>query len=321
MKNEKKLLSLIVPVLNEVENVEPLYRAVDKVMAGLSGSYEYEILFTDNHSTDGTFENIERLAANDKRIRILRFSRNFGYQRSIYTGYLNAAGDAAIQLDCDMQDPPELIPEFINRWENGARVVYGIRRSRKEAWWLNAIRKAFYRLIDALSEDRLPLDAGDFRLVDRSVIEEMRRFDDCQPYLRGMIAAIGFDQIGIPYDRAERLMGASKFGWGDMFKLAADGILNHSVVPLRIATLTGLVISCATFLGIAVYSIGKLYYGLNWPAGFTTITVLILLSLSINAIFLGIIGEYVGRIYMQVKKRPISIIEREINPSGNRTPQ
>lgn len=314
--SKKKLLSIVVPVFNEEKNIEPLHHAVQSVMSSLSDRYNFELIFTDNHSTDRTYEKLEHLCRQDQRIRVLRFSRNMGYQRSIYTGYIHAKGDAAIQLDGDLQDPPELIPELVRLWEAGHQVVYGVRRSRKEAWGLNFLRRAFYRLINFLSEDSLPLDAGDFRLIDRCVIEELKKLEDRQPYLRGAFAAMGFSQIGLPYDRLERRWGESKFSWGDMFGLAVDGILNHSVVPLRLATYLGLVVALLMVLGQVGYLVARLFFGQDWPAGFATLVLLILLSISLNALFLGIIGEYLGRIYKQVKGRPTTIIEREINPSG-----
>jgi polyisoprenyl-phosphate glycosyltransferase len=310
----RRCLSIVVPVFNEEENVLSLHRAVTEIMQSLADQYEYELIFTDNHSTDSTFEKLEQLASIDRRVSVYRFSRNFGYQRSIMTGYLKARGDAAIQLDCDMQDPPHLIPEFLRLWREGYHVVYGVRRFRKENSGITFLRKVFYRLINMLSEDNLPLDAGDFRLVDRCVLNELRNMEDSQPYLRGAIAAMGFKQIGFPYDREERTRGESKFSMGDLFGLAVDGILNHSIIPLRIATYTGLAVSTITFLAMVIYSIGKFLLGQNWPAGFATTTVLLLLSISLNALFLGIIGEYLGRIYKQVKKRPLTIIEREIVP-------
>lgn len=311
---DKRLISLVVPVFNEEENVKPLYLAVQGIMAGLAERYDHEFVFTDNHSTDKTFAILAELAMNDPRIKVYRFSKNFGYQRSIHTGYCKCSGDAAIQLDCDMQDPPGLIPQFIELWEKGHQVVYGVRRSRKEAWHLNQLRKLFYRLIAFLSEDPLPVDAGDFRLVDRVVLDELRRLDDIQPYLRGTIAALGFSQIGVPYDRVERARGNSKFSWKDLVNLSIDGLLNHSIIPLRIATLVGLMVSLVTFFALFGYIAGKFIFGQNWPAGFATTTILILLSLSLNALFLGIIGEYLGRIYKQVKKKPTVVIEKIIPP-------
>lgn len=310
----RKLISFVVPVYNEEENVEALYQAVNRVMEQLADRYDYEFVFTDNHSTDKTFAILERLARLDERVRCWRFSRNFGYQRSILTGYLLARGDAAMQLDCDLQDPPELIPDFVGQWELGHHVVYGVRRSRKESLLVHSARRMFYRLIDLLSEDKLPHDAGDFRLVDRRILDELRRLDDAQPYLRGAIASMGFAQVGIPYDRNDRRAGQSKFAVRDLFRLAFDGILNHSTVPLRFATYTGLVTSAITFLGLAFFTIAKLWFGREWPAGFATTTVLILLSLSLNALFLGVIGEYLGRIYQQVKRRPLTILEQQLDP-------
>jgi len=313
-----KLISICIPVYNEEQNIEPLYEALLLVMTQVSDRYDFELLFTDNHSSDRTFEVLEHLARRDSRVRVMRFSRNFGFQRSIFTAYISARGAAAVEIDCDLQDPPALILEFIHKWESGYRVVYGVRSARKESWWMNLTRGVFYRLIDFLSEDELPLDAGDFRLVDRCVLEELRKFEDYQPYLRGTIASLGFDQIGIPYDRAERQLGESKFSFRELMGLALDGILNHSVVPLRIATYLGLAISGSTLVAIFGYLIGRVVLGKNWPPGFASIVVLILGSLSLNALFLGIIGEYLGRIYRQVKRRPLTVIERELNAIESR---
>jgi dolichol-phosphate mannosyltransferase len=282
-------------------------------MVSLSERYDYEIVFTDNHSTDQSFARICALIRKDNRVRVLRFSRNFGYQLSIFTGYAHARGAAAIQLDCDLQDPPELIPEFVRLWEEGNKVVYGIRRTRQEGWWINNTRKLFYRLITLLSEDTLPHDAGDFRLVDRRLLDELRKTEDRQPYLRGLIAAMGFRQIGVPYDRRERTRGESKFSFLALMHLALDGILNHSVVPLRIATGIGITVSLITMLLSTVYLIIRLTIGEAWPPGFATITILMLISLSTVSLLLGIIGEYLGRIYKQVRKGPRIIVETALN--------
>ena len=274
--------------------------------------YDFELLFTDNHSTDRSFKVLAGLARRDPRVRAIRFSRNFGFQRSIVTAYSNTREMRPSRSTATCRIP---LRSFSTSFRNGrlGTWVYGVRTTRQEGWWMNATRKLFYRLIDSLSEEPLPLDAGDFRLVDRRVLDELLKVEDNQPYLRGTIAALGFEQIGIPYSRAERKHGKSKFSFGQLIGLALDGILNHSVVPLRIATYLGLLISSATFLGAMVYGIRRIVFGRSWPAGFATLVILILGSLSLNALFLGIIGEYLGRIYRQVKRRPLTIIERELN--------
>lgn len=309
---EKKLITLVVPVLNEELNIIPFYDEVVPILERCSEKYDFELLFSDNHSTDNTYNLLQDLWRKDPRIRVIRYSRNFGYQKSILTGYLKASGDALIQLDCDLQDPPEMIIQFLEAWEQGNAVVYGIRRTRVENIIIHTLRRLFYRTVAYLSEDELPLDAGDFRLIDRSIVDVLKLTDDAQPYLRGAIAAVGFRQHGIPYDRRDRQRGSSNFNFMQLCSLALDGILNHSIIPLRIASIFGLITSIIMILLILVYGTGKMLFALQWPSGFTTIVVLILFGISINALFLGIIGEYLGRIYQQVKKKPLTIIEAEI---------
>ena len=304
------LVSFIVPCLNEEDSIKPLFEAVKAAMDSLYGEgYHYEVIFMDNRSTDGTWRNIAELAKRYWQVHGLRFSRNFGYQHSIMAGYAAARGDAVVLLDCDGQDPPGLVPEFIRWWQAGAKVVYGVRRSRQEGWLITAARKIFYRLIAALSEDRLPVDAGDFRLLDRQVVDELLRVQDADPYVRGAVAGLGFTQVSVPYDRAARVRGESKFSLADYFRLAVDGILNHSTVPLRFAAYFGAATSAVTLAGVVWCAAAKFIFGREWPRGFATTTVLILLSLSTNALFFAILGEYLGRIYRQVKRRPGVIVE------------
>lgn len=316
--SRKPLISLVVPVYNEAETLPLFYPAVRSVIDPLTDRYDFEFVFTDNHSTDRTPDLVAELARQDGRVRGYRFSRNFGYQRSILTAYLRAEGDAAIQLDCDLQDPPELIPVFLEQWQAGSDVVYGIRRSRLEARRWSYARKVFYWLVDVLSEDPIPRDAGDFRLISRRVIEELRNIADTKPYLRGTIATLGFQQTGIPYDRRARVVGDSKFSFRDNIMLALDGVVNQSVVPLRMATYVGMFVAGMTVLAIFGYLVAHYTTGFRAPAGFTTTTILILASLGINAMLLGIIGEYLGRMYLQMKNRSLSIVERELHPALRR---
>jgi glycosyltransferase involved in cell wall biosynthesis len=316
----RKLLSICVPAYNEEGNIFPLYERVKSVMAPLSGQYDFELLFTDNHSDDRTFEEIAALARSDSRVRAIRFSRNFGFQRSILTNYCHARGDAALQLDCDMQDPPELIPKFLELWAQGYKVVYGIRKARpNESRRLFYARKIFYRLIDALSEDKLPQDAGDFRLIDRCILEQLRLIGDQSPYLRGMIATMGFRQIGIPYDRSERTQGTTKFNFLRLASLAVDGILQHSALPLRLATLVGALISALATVAAVYYWVAKMFFPVDWPAGFASTNILLLFSIGINALLLGIIGEYIGRIHKNVARKPAVIIEEIVDPIERRS--
>ncbi|MBX3451210.1 MAG: glycosyltransferase family 2 protein [Planctomycetaceae bacterium] len=320
MSSDRKLISFVVPVLNEEENIPRLYATIEEVMAPLADRYKWEYVFTDNRSSDRSFPILCELAERDPRIRAYRFSRNFGYQNSILTGYRNARGEAAIQLDCDLQDPPTLIPEFLAKWESGYQVVYGVRIGRKEGSGITLARMMFYRVINWLSEDNLPLDAGDFRLIDRKVLEELAQLRDSTPYLRGVIASLGFEQVGILYQREARLAGESKFRFRQLAALAVDGIIGHSIKPLRLATWVGLGIFALTGLLIAGYAGARLFGGVEWPAGFTTLVVLILISQGINAIFFGIFGEYLGRIYRQVKHTSHSVVDvQTLSAGGDRS--
>ncbi len=312
MTHSKKLVSVLIPAFNEEENVERAYETVRKVFDGLP-AYDFEVVFTDNHSTDRTFALLKEIAALDKRVRVIRFARNYGYQRSVLVAYKAARGDCSVQIDCDLQDPPALIPELLKHWEAGHQVVYGVRRSLPDGPVTAFMRKTFYRLMRSMSEDDLPIDAGEFRLVDRVILEELRTIDDTSPYVRGLISSMGFSQIGIEYDRQARVAGESKFPLRALIGLAVDGVLNHSLIPLRLASMVSLVVATLTFFVIFIYLMGRLLFGQEWPAGFATTTVLLLMSIMLNAMFLGIMGEYIGRIYMQSKRRPVPIIEATLN--------
>ena len=309
-------VSVVIPVLNEEANIETAYAAVVDVFDKLEGRYALEIVFTDNHSDDRSFEIISRLAAADDRVRGVRFARNFGFHRSILTGLRLAGGDAAVQIDCDLQDPPSVIPEFIERWEQGHDVVVGVRRERKDGLRYQRARRVFYRLIKAISNDNLVLDSGDFRLLDRSILDQLRIINEASPYIRGLTSMLAAKQTAVLYDRRERAAGQTKFPLRRLVMFAIDAMLAHSVIPLRLATFLGLAISIATFLLSLFYIVGHFWFGLYWPRGFVTVAVLLLFGIGLNAIFLGIIGEYVGRIYNQVRFRPTTVIEKTVNLNG-----
>lgn len=322
MADERPLISICIPVFNEEANVECAIARIVDVFSGLP-DYRYEIVFTDNHSTDNTFQILSAAAIGDERIRVARFAANVGYQRSIMTGYLLAQGDAVIQLDCDMQDPPELIGLMLEHWRNGGDVVYGVRRKRKEGRAITMARKIFYRLLDYLSEEHLPHDAGDFRLVDRKVVEVMRNIDDKSPYLRGMITLIGFRQVAFVYDRAEREFGDSKFNMRSLVKLAMDAIVSHSALPLQLASYIGFILAALAMLFGASFIIGKFVAGAGWPSGFATLVILILSNMALTSMLLGIIGLYLSRLLTQTRGTPMSVIEASINvgDAATKTPK
>ena len=309
---ETTKVTVIVPVYNEEDNVMRAYGRIANVFEALP-DHELELIFADNHSTDQTFALLSTLAKTDPRVRVFRWSRNCGYQRSLLMAYQAATGDCAIQLDADLQDPPELIPRMLKSWQDGNAVVFGIRRGLPDGPVVTMLRRSFYAVIDRLSEDDLPQNVGEFRLVDRRILDQLADLQDSTPYLRGLISAMGFAQTGFEYDRDARVAGVSKFPFRAMMSLAIDGIVNHSLVPLRIATLTSLTVGTVTFVLLIGYLFGKLLLGQDWPAGFATTTILLLMSITLNAMFMGIIGEYVGRIFQQSKRMNRPIVEAELN--------
>ena len=312
-KIERRLVSIIIPIFNEEANVRTAYEAIRTVFEPLHDRYAFEIIFPDNHSTDSSFALVQALAREDGRVCGVRFARNFGFHRSVLTGYRLATGDAAIQIDCDLQDPPEVIPEFLERWEEGYDLVVGVRRQRADGQTFLWARKLFYRLLARMSDDGIVLDSGDFRLLDRTILDQLQSIDDAAPFMRGLTSMLAAKQSTVPYDRKPRLHGESKFPLRSLIGLAVNGILAHSIVPLRVATYTGLVVALVTFLSTLAYIVGRLVFHVPMPAGFATTTALLLLGISLNALFLGIIGEYVGRIYNQVRARPMTVIEQSIN--------
>ncbi len=309
----RRLISLVMPVYNEEANVDRAYAALTAIFEKLP-QYDLEFVFTDNHSEDRTFERLTALAKADNRVKVIRFTRNYGFQRSLLTAYRNASGDAAIQVDCDLQDPPELIPQFIALWEKGHDVVVGLRRRREEPALLTLGRRIFYALLDRISDDPLTRDAGDFRLVDRSVIDRLKELNDFNPYVRGVVSSFAARETGIPYDRAPRLHGRSKFPVRKLVGFALDGIIGHSVLPLRLASYAGLVdLGSRIPARCLFYLFEALLFRHSWPSGFATLVVVTLFGISLNAIFLGIIGEYVSRIYQQVRFRPLVTVEATQN--------
>jgi polyisoprenyl-phosphate glycosyltransferase len=307
-----KFISIIIPVFNEEENV---LRAHEKIVEELKkrDDIEFEIIFTDNHSIDRTFEILEHLSSIDSRVKVIRFSRNFGFNRSILAGYRHAIGDAAIQIDCDLEDPPRLFHDFLDLWMKGHDVVFGMRSNRQENWLVALLRKIFFRLLNKISTSYHEADAGDFRLIDRKILDQLLVIDDAEPFVRGLIAELSINEIGVKYSRNRREFGTSKFPLSNLISFALDAVYAHSIIPLRIATYVGIFVALITSMISGAYIVGRIISPENWPAGFATTTVLILFGISLNALFLGIIGEYIARIHIQVRRRPSVIIEKTIN--------
>lgn len=309
--DRRPLVSICIPVLNEEENIENAYLKVKDIFDNLLPNYQFEIVITDNQSTDETWAIAKKIATSDARVKIARMAKNVGYQRSILTGFLISTGDCAIQLDCDLQDPPEMFVNMIKEWNEGADVVYGIRKRREEGVLITICRKIYYRLINAMTDDDLPSDAGDFRLISRRVIEILRQTNDRSPYIRGMVATMGFHQVGIPYDRLARTAGESKFRFRSLVQFASDAIISHSTLPLRIGGYIGIFVSSVAVVFLAAVLFARLY-GADWPAGWTSLVFLILLNLALTCSLFGIFGLYLARVLRQGRDIPLSVLQDSV---------
>ena len=299
-------LSLAIPVYNEQAVLPELLRRTSSVLDAIPGG-PHEIVFVDDGSSDNTPVLLAQAAGQDPRIRVVTLSRNFGHQIALSAALDYVSGDATVVIDGDLQDPPETIPTLLERFREGYDVVYVLRVNRKEPMWLRACFWFFYRLMASLSDLQLPLDAGDFGLMSRRVTEQVRRLREQHRYVRGLRSWVGFRQIGIPVERAERQAGESKYSVWRRIKGAADGIFAFSIVPLRAAAILGFVAVALSML-FAVYSLYAKFVLHQSVQGFTAIILSIIFLSGINLLFLGIIGEYVGRIYEEIKSRPLYVV-------------
>jgi len=303
------LISIVTPCFNEEDNVEDVYRRVREIVTSLTG-YQYEHIFIDNASTDKTVAILKAIARDDHNVKIIVNSRNFGYIRSPYYGLLQAHGDAVIYLVADLQDPPEMVRDFIRKWEEGYKIVLGVKTRSEESAVMFAIRKMFYSFIGKVSEIKLTKNNTGFGLYDKRIIEILREINDPYPYFRGLISEIGFDTAIVEYTQPERKRGITKSNFYKLYDLAMLGITNHSKVPLRVATMLGFLLSALSLLVALGYLIAKLVLW-NWfSMGMAPLVIGLFFFASVQLFFIGIIGEYVGSIHTQVLKRPL-VIERE----------
>jgi len=304
---ENPNISVAIPVYNEEAIVTELLRRTCDVLDNIPGG-PHQIVLVDDGSSDRTCELLEEAARRDSRIVAVALSRNFGHQTALAAALDYVTGDVTVMMDGDLQDPPEAIPVCLSSYKQGYDVVYAQRVKRKEAWWLRACYYLFYRIIAALSSIRLPLDSGDFGLMSRRVIEQIRNMPEHHRYIRGMRTWVGFRQVGVPIERDARRSGETKYSPLRLLKLASDGIFAFSIVPLRAAALTGAVATAMSVL----YAIYSLYVRLtsHSPQGFTALILALTFFSGINLFFLGIIGEYVGRIYEEAKGRPHYVVRK-----------
>lgn len=306
-----KLISIVVPCFNEEEVIEETCRQLC-ALATSREQYQFELIFVDDGSQDGTLPVLRKLAAEQPVVRVLSFARNFGHQIAVTAGIDAARGDAVVLIDADLQDPPEIIPKMIACWEDGYDVVYATREHRTgESAFKLVTAKAFYRVLNKLSEVPIPLDTGDFRLMDRNVVDVLKAMPERHRFVRGMVAWIGFRQKALPYKRTERFAGESKYPLRKMVGFAVDGLLSFSSKPLRVATGLGIFVSLFAVLGI-FYALYMRIFTSTWVEGWTAIMIAVLFLGGIQLISLGVIGEYLARVYTEAKSRPLYIIRERL---------
>ena len=311
------LLSVIVPCLNEQEALRGTHSRLLSALAEIPANFE--IIYVDDGSTDNTADVLRELQNLDRHIRVVRFSRNFGHQMAITAGIEHAAGDAVVIIDADLQDPPENIATFFRKWQEGYDVVYGVRTERDgETAFKLWTAKVFYRFMTRLSETQIPLDTGDFRLMDRRVINALLGMPERDRFVRGMVSWLGFSQVAVPYRREARVAGVTKFSFFKMLRFAMDGIFSFSIVPLRVATWMGFITSFLAILGIVLVSMEHFLGVEGLVRGWTSTMFAVLFIGGVQLICMGIIGEYIGRIYGESKHRPLYVVREILGFEGQK---
>lgn len=315
MTNLKVMYSAIVPIYNEEENLDEIARRLVQVLERIG---LYEIVFVDDGSVDGSADIISRLCGANPSVKAIHFSRNFGHQAAVSAGLRYASGDAVAVIDGDLQDPPELLPELFNKWREGYKVVYAIRRQRKEGLLKRAAYYLYYRLLRLIAEVEIPLDSGDFSVMDKVVVEKLNDMPESHKFIRGLRSWVGYSQVGVPYNRDARFAGEPKYTWSGLIRLGYDGIFSFSKVPLLIATRIGLFITLISVVG-AFWTLGRKFILGVEPQGWTSLIIVVLMIGGIQLFVLGILGEYIGRIFEETKKRPSYIVaeKRNFQNDGN----
>jgi dolichol-phosphate mannosyltransferase len=302
-------VSVVIPVYNEQENLPELYRRLTEVLDRAADGHE--LVLVDDGSRDRSLELLHGIAARDGRVLVVELARNFGHQVAISAGLDHARGRAVMIMDADLQDPPEVLPLFIERWRAGHDVVYAVREKRKEGLLKRTAYAAFYRLLQRVAQIDIPLDAGDFCIMDRRVVEVLNGMPERNRFVRGIRSWIGLDQIGLAYERHARYAGRPKYTFRRLVYLALDGLISFSYVPLRMISLLGLAVSLISIVLAAFYAIQKIFFELS-PPGFATLVVSIFFLAGIQLVTIGVIGEYVGRIFDEVKRRPLYVVRQTV---------
>ena len=306
------LVSIVIPLFNEEPVVDTLYARLMQVIDG--HRLRAEVVLVNDGSTDGTMDKVRRICERDDRVRVLGFSRNFGHQMAITAGIERAAGDVVVVMDADLQDPPEVIPEMLRKWREGYAVVHAVRTARKgESYPKRATAALFYRLLRRLTDVEISVDAGDFRLMDRKVVDQLTRMPERFRFVRGMVSWVGFRQGSVGYVREDRVAGETKYPWRKMVRFALDGIFSFSQVPLRLSSALGFLSSGLAFLFMIYGLVVRAFFPAHAVTGWASIFVALLFLGGVQLISVGILGEYLGRIYDEVKRRPLYIADEEIN--------
>jgi glycosyltransferase involved in cell wall biosynthesis len=307
-------ITIITPTFNEELNIQDCYKAVKVLFQDKLCDYEREHIFCDNASTDGTPELLRKIAAEDKQVKVILNARNYGPFRSTFNGLRHATGDGAlVMLAADLQDPPEMLAQFVEKWEEGFHVVYGIRANREEGAIMRLVRRFYYNLVNRFADIEIPLYAGEFQFIDKKVLDSLMQFDDHYPYIRGMVASCGFRAIGIPYTWKRRKKGMSKNRLYHLIDQGLNGLISFSNVPTRIGMFVGLCISALSFLYTLVQLAVNLILGRMAAPGITTIIVAVFFFGGVQMFFLGFLGEYIGSIHAQVRKRPLVTVLEMLN--------
>jgi glycosyltransferase involved in cell wall biosynthesis len=311
----KKKISVVSSAFNEEENVESLYLRVKAQCDKLADKYDYEQIVVDNASTDGTLAKLKEIAAKDKHLKIIANTRNFGHIRSPYYGILQCHGDAVIYMASDLQDPPEMIPDFIKQWESGFKIVLGRKNKSKESPIFFLVRRTYYFLLNLLNDSGAQLveNCTGFGLYDQEVVAAMRKIDDPYPYLRGLICDLGYQKTCINFTQPKRARGLTKNNFYTLYDNAMIGFTNHSKVPLRLAVFAGFLLSAFSFAMAVLYIILKLLFWNKFPMGTAPILISIFFFSSVQLFFIGVVGEYLGAVLTQVLKRPLVIEKERIN--------